>query len=225
METSFFTGFGHFCRYLIICVIAVTSINATLTNVDTLSVRDTTTANGKLSNFRGETTKYKKVALKWQSAPASAVTYTIQKSRDGENFAEVETKKIVSVNGDHSWVDEFPKTTNCYRLKMTDADGKVSYSKTLVIQVFKTGQVSMISATPDISVNDIDIDIDTKETAVVGLYITDKTGAVVMHQTGKAYEGMNQYSVKGSHDLKAGDYFLRVVVNGTDALMVKLIKE
>jgi hypothetical protein len=225
METSFFTGFGHFCRFIIIAVIAVTSINATLSNVDTLSVRDTTTTNGPLSNFRGETTKYRKVELKWQSIPGTSVTYTIQKSRDGENFAEVETKKIVSVNSDYSWVDEYPKTTNCYRLKITDAEGKVSYSKSLVIQVFKTGQVSMISATPDISVNDIDIDVKTKELAIIGLYITDKSGAVVMHQTGKAYEGLNQYTVKGSHDLKSGDYFLRVVVNGTDALMVKLIKE
>jgi hypothetical protein len=225
METSIFTGFGHFCRYIIIAVIAVTSINATLTNEEVLAVRDASTPNSNLANFRGETVKYRRVALKWQSTPINTVAYSIEKSRDGENFAEVDSKKIRQVNGEFQWIDEYPKVINCYRLKLTDSMGNSTYSRTLVIHVPKTGEVSMISATPDLSVNDIDVDIDMKEPAMVNMTITDKDGNNILRQSAKGSAGFNQFTVKGSHAIKPGDYFLKVVVNGSDALLVKLIKE
>jgi len=225
METSIFTGFGHLCRYFIIAVIAVTSINATLSPNDVLVVRDSSNPNANLSNFRGESMKVHRVALKWQSNPVVLTSFAIEKSRDGQNFAEVDSKKIKQENGAFSWVDDYPKLINCYRLRMTSDEGEIKYSRTLVVHVPKTGQVSMVSATPDISVNDIDVDIELKEQAMVSMVITDKEGITVIRQTGKADVGLGQFTVKGSHSLKPGDYFLKVVVNGTDALLVKLIKE
>lgn len=74
---------------------------------------------------------------------------------------------------------------NCYRLKLTDSLGNSTYSRTLVIHVPKTGDVSMISATPDLSVNDIDVDIDMKEPAMVNMTITDKEGNNILRQTVK----------------------------------------
>jgi hypothetical protein len=108
---------------------------------------------------------------------------------------------------------------------LTDSLGNSTYSRTLVIHVPKTGDVSMISATPDLSVNDIDVDIDMKEPAMVNMTITDKEGNNILRQTVKGSAGFNQFTVKGSHAIKPGDYFLKVVVNGSDALLVKLIKE
>lgn len=225
METSFFTGFGHFCRFIIIAAIAVTGINATLRNEEVLAVRDSATPNSNLANFRGETIKYRRVALKWQSAPLNNTTYIIEKSRDGENFAEVDSKKIKHDNGEFTWVDEYPKVINCYRLKMKGTEGETKYSKTLVVHVPKTGDVSMVSATPDLSVNDIDVDVEVKEAAMVSMVISDKDGNPVIRQSGKANSGLNQFTIKGSHAIKQGDYFLKVIVNGTDALLVKLVKE
>lgn len=225
METSFFTGFGHFCRFLIIAVIAVTSINATLSTEEVLTLRDSSSPNSNLANFRGETIKFRRVALKWQSAPVNAVSYIVEKSRDGENFAEVDSKKIRHEKGEFTWVDEYPKLINCYRLKMTDSTGSSQYSRTLVVHVPKTGLATMVSATPDLSENDIDVDVELKEAAMVSMVITDKDGNNVLRQTGKATAGLNQFTVKGSHAIKPGDYFLKVLVNGTDALLVKLIKE
>lgn len=225
METSFFTGFGHFCRFIIIAAIAVTGINATLRNEDILVLRDLSTPNNNLANFRGETIKYRRVALKWQSSPMANAAYTIEKSRDGENFAEVDSKKIKQANGEFQWVDEYPKIMNCYRLKMSTEEGDTKYSRTLVVHVPKTGNVSMVSATPDLTVNDIDVDLDIKEAAMVSMTITNKEGDNVIRQSAKANAGLNQFTIKGSHNIKPGDYFLKVVVNGTDALLVKLIKE
>lgn len=157
--------------------------------------------------------------------PLNTINYTIEKSRDGENFAEVDSKKIRQSNGEFQWIDEYPKLMNCYRLKMTDSTGDVQYSRTLVVHVPKTGEVSMVSATPDLSVNDIDVDVDMKEPAMVNMTITDKDGNNIIRQSAKGSAGLNQFTVKGSHAIKPGDYFLKVVVNGTDVLLVKLIKE
>jgi len=225
METSFFTGFGHLCRFICMGAIVVTSINATLRDAEYFTIRTPQENAQRLIDFRGETTKNKKVALKWKLSTQGNYVYTIEKSRDGENFAEVETSNIkAEEQGEFSWIDAYPKAVNCYRLKLTDDKGITSYSKVLVIQLFKTGQVSLVGATPDLSANDINVDVQMKETAMVTLNITDKEGNVVMQQKEKAKEGMNQYTIKGSSGMNPGDYFLKVVVNGTDCLLVHLIK-
>ncbi len=224
METSFFTGFGHFCRFIIVAAIVVTSINATLkTEYFTIKVQKEQTK--KLIDFRGESTKNKKVALKWKINEQGNYSYTIEKSRDGENFSEVESSNIkAEEKGEFTWVDAYPKMVNCYRLKLTDEQGEITYSKVLVIQMFKTGQVSLVGATPDLSANDINVDVQMKEDAFVTLNITDKDGKIVMQQKERAKEGMNQFSIKGSSAMNPGSYFLKVVVNGTDCLLVQLIK-
>ena len=224
METSFFTGFGHLCRFIIVAAIVVTSINATL-KTEYFTIKDQKEQTQKLIDFRGETTKNKKVALKWKLSTQGNYSYTIEKSRDGENFSEVETNNIkAEEQGEFTWVDAYPKIVNCYRLKLTDDQGVTTYSKVLVIQVFKSGQVSLVGATPDLSANDINVDVEMKENAFVTLNITDKDGKIIMQQKERAKEGMNQYTIKGSSTMNPGSYFLKVVVNGTDCLLVQLIK-
>ena len=224
METSFFTGFGHLCRFIIVAAIVVTSINATL-KTEYFTIKDQKEQTQKLIDFRGESTKNKKVALKWKISTQGNYAYTIEKSRDGENFSEVQTNNIkAEEQGEFTWVDDYPKMVNCYRLKLTDDQGVTTYSKVLVIQVFKSGQVSLVGATPDLSANDINVDVQMKENAFVTLNITDKDGKIIMQQKERAKEGMNQFTIKGSSTMNPGSYFLKVVVNGTDCLLVQLIK-
>jgi hypothetical protein len=224
METSFFTGFGHLCRFVIMGVIAVFFINATL-HEKPITISSTTSAGSKMVEFRGESTKAKKIVLKWKLNNNGNFRYNIEKSRDGENFAEVDTKNIKAENtGEFSWVDSYPKSVNCYRLRMTDEHGTQFHSKVLVIQTFKTGQVSLVAATPDLTLNDINIDVELKERAVVTMNILDKSGNIAMQQKQIAEGGLNQFMVRGSNSLQPGDYFLNVVINGEDKLRVHLIK-
>ena len=60
METSFFTGFGHFCRFIIVAAIVVTSINATLREAEYFTIKSPNEQTQKLIDFRGESTKNKK---------------------------------------------------------------------------------------------------------------------------------------------------------------------
>jgi flagellar hook assembly protein FlgD len=82
----------------------------------------------------------------------------------------------------------------------------------------------MVGATPDISKNDIQVNVQMRETAVVSLNITDADGTMVMEQKEKAQEGLSNYTIKGSSSLQPGEYFLKVVINGTDRMLVRLIK-
>jgi len=75
-----------------------------------------------------------------------------------------------------------------------------------------------------LSANDINVDVEMKENAFVTLNITDKDGKIIMQQKERAKEGMNQFTIKGSSTMNPGSYFLKVVVNGTDCLLVQLIK-
>jgi hypothetical protein len=107
---------------------------------------------------------------------------------------------------------------------MTDEHGTQFHSKVLVIQTFKTGQVSLVAATPDLTLNDINIDVEMKERAMVTMNILDKSGSIVMQQKQSAEIGQTQFRVKGSNGLQPGDYYLNVIINGEDKLMVHLIK-
>jgi len=169
--------------------------------------------------------KYRRICLKWQPVVADSTTYTIEKSRDGENFAEVDSKKIRQSNAEFVWLDEFPKVMNCYRLRMKDNDGNTKYSRTLVIAVPKSGNVSMVSATPDMAVNDIDVDIELKEESILTMLVSGKSGEILLRQVAKAGTGLSRFCIKGSNELKPGEYYLKVIANGTDVLLVKLIKE
>ncbi|MGL6266816.1 MAG: hypothetical protein ACRC2O_02780, partial [Chitinophagaceae bacterium] len=146
METSFFARIGRLSGIIIIMMILLTSINAKLLKspIESFTVKSVSSleTNTQLLGFRGESNRQKKVVLKWNIASPELFTYNIEKSRDGENFTAVQTTGIQQdKDNSFSWVDNYPKATNCYRLKMTDASGKSSYSKTLVIETFKSGEV------------------------------------------------------------------------------------
>lgn len=229
METSFFARVGHLCRVIIMFVILFTSINAKLLKspIEPFTIRTDARieTSSQLLGFRGESTRQKKVILKWNMANSDAYSYTIEKSRDGQNFTAVETKGIVQdKSNEFSWTDNFPKATNCYRLRITDAKGSSSYSKTLVVETFKTGDVELVGATPQVALNDIQVDVQMKENGYINLHITNDKGEIILQQKEKGKAGFNQFMVNGSRDLQPGDYFLKVVVNGTDRMLVHLIK-
>lgn len=229
MKTSFFANTGRLCSIIIMSVIMLTSINAKIlkTPLEPFSVKTdpNVESSSQLQSFRGESTRNKKVALKWNIANSESYRYTIEKSRDGENFTPVQSTGIQKdkING-YSWIDNYPKATNCYRLRISDSNGVYSYSKTLVVETFKTGDVELVASTPQVALNDIQVDIQMKEYGIVNLHITNERGEIVLQQMEKCKAGLNQYMVNASHDLKPGSYFLKVVVNGSDKMLVHLVK-
>jgi len=108
---------------------------------------------------------------------------------------------------------------------MTEAGGHTKYSRTLVIYLPKSGNVSMVSATPDMAAKDLDVDIELKEEAMLSMLVYGTSGDVILRQVEKANPGPNHFCIRGSQDIKPGEYLLKVVANGTDVMKVRLIKE
>jgi len=233
METKFFWGAGKIIRLafllavLIACIklkVIANEIPRTGSQFPSISL---TFTESPLSEFRSEVNEDRKITLRWKTTVTVSCTYEVEKSKDGENFSPVKGKAIRS-EGDNqfTWIDEDSKKfINCYRLKITDATGKVSYSRTMVVNLFKSGEVVMVGVTPDISVSEILVNVKLEEQALITFNITDKSGKILKQKKAKATAGMNDFSVEGTGDLKPGEYFLNVIVNGTDRLMVQLVKE
>ncbi len=222
METSFFTGMGHMCRFICIAIFAVISINASL-NETPMTIKKGTLPEGKVASFRAESAANSKIMLKWKPSLQSEFSYAIEKSRDGEKFIPAEGK-MLSSDGEFTWIDGSPRTINCYRIKMTDKTGQHFYSKVLVLQYYKTGQVGLVTATPDHFLNNINVDLNLKEDAFVTMNIIDKDNQIILQRKENAKEGLNQFTLNGSNKITPGDYYLNVVVNGADKLMVHLEK-
>jgi hypothetical protein len=229
METSFFTTLVRLSRLAIFAAFIVASINATCSDagLDSFTIISgiTENSNSPLLDFRSEATRNKKVLLKWKVAQSIPYTYQVEKSRDGENFTPVQTDGIqAGSDNEFTWTDHYPKLTNCYRLRMTDGEGTTTYSKTLVVTTFPSGDAMMVGVTPDITRNDMQVNVQLRESAIVSLNITKASGELVLEQKEKALEGMSNYTIKGSSTLLPGEYFLKVVINGTDRMLVRLIK-
>ena len=229
MDNSFFTTLGRLTRLAAIGFILFSSItvkaNASDPSVMNILSGIGDNANEHLLTFRSEAGRNNKVVLKWRVAPEKNFIYQVEKSRDGENFTPVQTSGIQDEGqNEFAWTDLYPKMINCYRLRMTDGQGTTSYSKTLIVTSFPSGDAQMVGATPDMSRNDIQVSLHMRESALVSMNVTDEQGNMVIDQKEKVGTGFSERAIKGTHDLQPGVYFLKVVVNGTDRMLVRLVK-
>jgi len=143
------------------------------------------------------------VHLNWSTATEiNASHFEVERSRDGIAFEKIKALPANnSINGSaYKVIDPSPFTgINCYRLKMTDIDGKISYSSVAIIDFRK--KVS-ITVSPNPTKNFITI----KGTEnLKRIQLMDNNGKIVEELYPTA-DG--KYSV---HNLKAGFYILKFI--------------
>lgn len=222
METSFYTGIGHFCRFIIIAIFAVVSINATLTD-DTITIKKASFPTTNL-RLQGGSTSTNKILLTWAADPSGKLNYHIEKSRDGERFTPADGRIMTIGSGETTWIEKSPRTINCYRLRMKDEEGHESYSKAIVVHCYKTGEVTLVTATPDDQLASIRVNLDMRDNAFVTMNLIDRQNSIILQQKANGKEGANEFTLKGSDKIPSGVYYLHVVVNGTEKLKVRMIK-
>ncbi|HTQ27443.1 MAG TPA: T9SS type A sorting domain-containing protein [Puia sp.] len=172
--------------------------------------------------------------LHWNSLPETRCErYEIERSLDGEHYeklGEIRNGAMYTASSDYSFTDHVRpavarKNDFYYRLKQVDADGHVSYSKTLIARMYNSRSLAALSVTPDPVINDILVNVQVKEEkAFVVMKITDQAGNEVMRQTAQTENEVNTYKIEGTHELHPGTYFLEVIVNSNERLQMKLIK-
>lgn len=174
-----------------------------------------------------------KVNLKWTSTfELNNDRYEVERSTDGLSFKTVgSVKGMGTYNGKHDYTfsdDVSKNVTNkndlFYRLKQVDVNGKASYTKQLVVRVYRTKTLQSVSVTPNPAINDIRVIIQLNESAYIVMKITNSVGVELMRKTTRGNNGTTNLRLEGTNSLQAGVYFLEVIVNSKERMNVKLIK-
>jgi hypothetical protein len=171
------------------------------------------------------------VNLHWN---INAVNYSnhfdIERSVDGINFEKVgNAKQNASPSNEFYFEDNFKaslarKNDLYYRLKQTDANNATVYSKVLIVRSYNSKSLEAISVTPDPSVNDIEVNVQLKESSYVVMKVSNKEGNEIMRNSVEGNGGDNKYALKGTSKLQAGDYILEIIVNSNERMILHLIK-
>ena len=187
-----------------------------------------------LSDFAGLYNDGGEVVLKWATGfEFNSNRFEIERSLNGRKWSTAGTVKAQgtsSVKKVYEFNDEVGRNTALkkdlyYRLKQVDNEGKVAVSRLLVVRVYNTPNVKMVSVTPNPAKNDISVTAQLNTSSYVAMKILNADGAIVMNKMSKFEAGANSFIMVGSSNLLPGAYTLDVTVNSKERMMVKLIKE
>jgi hypothetical protein len=140
--------------------------------------------------------------------------FVLESSTDGRKFSKV---KEVNVKGigefAYNYTDQPSTEKTFYRLKMTDANGRSTYSQIIFIQSagLKKQLIQNVYPNPSKEVVNTQVLSDRKDNAVVTL--TDASGRSVITRNYTLAPGLNNCAVNVSQ-LNSGLYMLRIIVNG-----------
>jgi len=115
-----------------------------------------------------------------------------------------------------------PEGINFYRLKMTDIDGRVSYSNTLQVVNKKSGN-SEIKVFPTVVSNNATISIPADKDYAADILIIDNQGRQLHKIEAQLYKGTNNIPLNTT-DLPRGKYYIKVVSGerkNNTAVMIK----
>ncbi|MEP6748251.1 MAG: Ig-like domain-containing protein [Bacteroidota bacterium] len=174
-----------------------------------------------------------KVNLKWTTTfELNNDHFEIEHSTDGVTFTSAGSVKgqlTSAIKHDYQFSDDVSrsvlnKNDMYYRLKQVDIDGQASYTKVLVVRVYRTKSLQSLSVTPNPAVNDIKVNVQLNENSYIVMKVTNSSGVEMMRKTTRGTTGTNSFSLEGTSRLQAGMYFLEVIINSNERMNVKLIK-
>ena len=187
-----------------------------------------------LTEFKGLYRDNGKVELSWvTNFEQNSERFEIERSLDGEKWDIAGTVKAQgnsAIKTNYEYIDDAGrnranKKDLYYRLRQVDKDSKVSVSRILVVRVYNTRTLKMVSVTPNPAKNDINVNVQLNENAFISMKVLSANGSVVISKSLKASAGSNTFSLEGSSSLKPGLYVLEVIINSKERMIVKLIKE
>ncbi|RZK36053.1 MAG: T9SS type A sorting domain-containing protein [Hymenobacter sp.] len=150
--------------------------------------------------------------LSWTTASEQDFkSFIIESSADGKSFApigNVAAARNSNATTSYSFTDFKPLAgNNYYRLQLADADGKTSYSKTMVVKFPAT---AVISVSPNPASSSLHYTVSSLQTTKATVTIISATGQTVHTTTAAVQTGSNTLSLDISR-LPAGNYTLQVL--------------
>lgn len=175
--------------------------------------------------FKGQSADNKKIDLYCKVKSNCCYNIIVERSSNGKHFSAIATLSDNKQVAEFAFPDRSPlRNTNYYRLKIADNKGNISYSKTMVVQLYKSDDLRMVSVTPNTALKDLHINVQLKNRAYIVMKITDEKGREILKRKRAGDEGINTYELEGTGKMPPGNYFLEVRVNSRDLLSMPLIK-
>jgi hypothetical protein len=107
---------------------------------------------------------------------------------------------------------------------MIDKQGTATFSKPLVVRVYRTKSLQSVSVTPNPTINDIKVKVQLNEDAFIVMKVMDKSGNSLIRKTAKGNIGGNNFNLDGTSHLQTGTYLMEVVINSNERMMLTLVK-
>jgi hypothetical protein len=170
------------------------------------------------------------IVLDWNlSADSDPLNFAIERSADGVAFAPIQNisganATITTISKQYTYTDATPLPGHSfYRLKMTDLQGKISYSYIVAIRESnpKPGELTLF---PTIITNDIIYCKSGRTINKAMIRITDINGRMVHHQLiGKIEKGQTIGISLGAYKFSKGTYLVTILDNDERLITQKII--
>jgi hypothetical protein len=165
--------------------------------------------------------------LDWKVNCTNATTalLSIERSSEGNSFTS-----ITSINADairclqpFYYTDNSPLPgTNYYRLKMTDADGKITYSNKVVLLNKETG-FEMTGISPSVVNSNALLNVTAAQNMQLNIIVTDLMGRVVQKNNYTIVAGNNKIAMNFS-GLASGNYQITGFATREKTKTIRFIK-
>ncbi len=167
--------------------------------------------------------------LNWKVTCVSSprATMMLERSADSRNFTGINTitADAARCNQPFDYTDAQPlKGMNYYRLKIVDADGKVTYSTTVALINAVKG-FDMISIAPNPVVRDnFKLNVASAQAGKMEISIFDMQGRLVNRQTLTLMAGYNSMPVNVAN-LAPGTYTIKSSMAGDQSKIIRFVKQ
>ncbi len=150
--------------------------------------------------------------------------FEVLKSSDGRNFSSIGTLTAVDRQYNYTYSDHNLSTgTSYYRLKMTDKNGKVSYSQIVAVLNGAKG-ILFTSLIPTIVTSTATLNISSSDKGTMQLMITDMYGRIIKQQYVAIGTG-NQQVILNLQNLPNGAYQVSGFMNNNKVGTIRFVRQ
>ncbi|HEX7902711.1 MAG TPA: T9SS type A sorting domain-containing protein [Chitinophagaceae bacterium] len=151
--------------------------------------------------------------LTWESLREIRNNYfEVERSENGRDFITIGRVSAVAAKRNYEFNDPMPPLRCYYRLKQVDMNGLASYYNTILV-VRNSPTMFQLNFQNPVS-NTLHLNLQSQISGPVKLRIVSMNGVVIMDETVRCQQGMNNFT-KNLSSLAAGSYLLEAILDAT----------
>ncbi|GAB2811987.1 T9SS type A sorting domain-containing protein [Ferruginibacter profundus] len=167
------------------------------------------------------------VSVQWQTLSESNTrNFVVEKSIDAVNWIAMDSATAAGYSQGlrlyHS-IDSKPGSTNYYRIKQTDNNGRFTYSNT--VRMIMAANSINANTFPNPFVNQVQVDLNSTTNQKVTITFSDASGRKLLQQNRTVVKGNNSTVLTQVQQLPVGMYIISITdADGASLYKTKLVK-